>query len=119
MIDQGLGAALDYKFSQDKGRLLETTVALELLKQGKQIAYQQNGGECDFVVIEKGNVVEVIQVTSDFTDTLTKEREIKGLVSACQKFNLENGTILSFDHEEEFDVDNIRVNIIPSWRYFS
>lgn len=118
VIDQGLGAALDYKFSQDKGRLLETTVALELLKQGKQIAYQQNGGECDFVVIEKGKVVEAIQVTSDFTDVPTKDREVKGLVSACKKFGLEKGTILSIDQEEEFEAEDIQVIAKPAWRYF-
>lgn len=119
VIDQGLGAALDYKLSQDKGRLLETTVALELLKQSKQIAYQQNGSECDFVVIEKGKVVEAIQVTSDLTDAQTKEREIKGVVSACQKFNLKKGVIVSFDHEEKFEVDGIQVTVKPAWRYFS
>jgi len=118
VIDQGLGAALDYKLSQDKGRLLETTVALELLKQGKQIAYQQNGSECDFVVIEKGKVTKVIQVVYNFIDTSTREREVRGLVSAWQKFNLEKGTILSFDHEDEFEVDGIQVTIMPAWRYF-
>ncbi len=53
VIDQGLGAALDYKLAQDNGRLFETTVALELIKQGKQLAYYQDGAECDFVVIHK------------------------------------------------------------------
>lgn len=118
VIDQGLGAALDYKFSQDKGRLLETTVALELLKQGKQITYQQNGSECDFAIMEKGKVSEVIQVTWDFVDTKTKEREIKGLVSACQKFNLKKGTILSFDHDDEFEIEGIKIEVVPAWRYF-
>ena len=79
VIDQGMGAALDYKLSQDRGRLLETTVALELLKQGKHIAYQQNGSECDFVVIDKGKVTAAIQVAADFTDAKTKQREIKRL----------------------------------------
>lgn len=118
VIDQGLGSALDYKLSQDKGRLLETTVALELFKQGKQIAYQQNGGECDFVVIEKGKVVEVIQVVSDFVDPKTQEREVKGIISACQKFSLKKGAILSFDHEDKFEADSIEVIVIPAWRYF-
>lgn len=118
VIDQGLGSALDYKLSQDKGRLLETTVALELLKQGKQIAYQHNGSECDFVVIGKGKVVEAIQVVYDFSDNHTKEREIKGLVSACQKFNLGKGTILSFDHGEEFEVDGTQIIVQPAWQYF-
>lgn len=118
VIDQGLGSALDYKLSQDKGRLFETTVALELLKQGKQIAYQQNGSECDFVVIEKGKVIEAIQVTLDFIDASTKEREVRGLVLACQKFNLQKGTILSFDYDDELEVDSIQATVTPAWKYF-
>lgn len=118
VIDQGLGAALDYKLSQDRGRLLETTVALELLKQDKQIAYHQNGGECDFVVIEKGEVVQAIQVTSELVDAPTWQREIKGLVSACQKFGLKQGVILTFDDEREIQADGIKVAMIPARRYF-
>lgn len=117
VIDQGLGVALDYKLSQDKGRLLETTIALELIKQGKQIAYQQNGSECDFVVIEKGKVINVIQVAKDITDQETKNREIKGLVQAAQKFELTEGTIITLDHSEEFEIDGILVKVVPSWQY--
>lgn len=118
VIDQGIGAALDYKLSQDKGRLLETTVALELLKQGKQIAYQQNGSECDFVVIEKGEVTTAIQVAADVVDVKTKEREIKGLVQACLKFSLSSGIILTFDHAEQMEHDGVQINIIPAWQFF-
>ena len=118
VIDQGLGAALDYKFSQDKGRLLETTIALELLKQGKQIAYAQNGSECDFVVIEKGQVIAAIQVAQDIELTLTKEREIKGLIQACKKFNLKSGSILTFNQQEEIEVDGIKIEIMQAWQYF-
>lgn len=118
VIDTGLGAALDYKLSQDRGRLLETVVALELIKQGKQIAYQQNGGECDFVTIEKGNVTGAIQVSADFTNAQTKPREIRGLIQACNKFSLQRGVILSLDHEEQSEMDGIQVSVLPAWRYF-
>ena len=118
VIDQGLGAALDYKFSQDRGRLLETTVALELFKQDKQVAYQQNGSECDFVVIAKGRVCAAIQVTAEIVDIKTREREIKGLKQACIKFGLHEGTILTFDHEEQMRQEGIKILIEPAWKYF-
>lgn len=118
VIDQGMGAALDYKLSQDIGRLLETTVALELLKQGKQIAYHQNGSECDFVVIEKGKVTTAIQVTTDVVDVKTKAREMKGLVQACLKCGLSEGVILTLDHTEQVIQDGVQINILPAWRYF-
>jgi predicted AAA+ superfamily ATPase len=118
VIDQGLGAALDYKLSQDKGRLLETTAALELLKQGNQIAYHQNGSECDFVVTDKGNVIAAAQVTVDISDNKTKEREIKGLVQSCLFFGLHEGVILTLDHTEELEREGVRVRILPAWQYF-
>jgi len=118
VIDQGLGVALDYKLAQDKGRLLETTVALELLKQGKQIAYQQNGSECDFVTLEKGMVTSAMQVAAQLSDPKTREREIKGLVQTCQKFNLLEGVILTFDHTEQFEQVGIQIQILPAWQYF-
>ncbi len=118
VIDQGLGVALDYKFAQDRGRLLETTVALEILKQGKQIAYQQNGSECDFVTIEKGAVTSAIQVAAQLSDSKTREREIKGLVQTCQKFNLPEGSIITFDQIEQLEQDGIHVQIMPAWQCF-
>lgn len=118
VIDQGLGAALDFKLSQDRGRLLETTVALELLKQGKQIAYAQNGYECDFVCMERGHVTAAMQVAYDLLDAKTRAREIKGLVRACQDFDLVNGVIITHDLEEDIVIDNIQIKIIPAWKYF-
>lgn len=118
VIDPGLGSALDYKLAQDKGRLLETTVALELIKAGEQLAYQQNGSECDFILIKKGKVTHAIQVTTDLTDVKTRQREINGLVSACLKFNLNTGIILTFDQSEEIIENGIKIFIIPAWQYF-
>jgi predicted AAA+ superfamily ATPase len=118
VIDQGMGAALDYKLSQDRGRLLETTVALELLKQGNQIAYQQNGTECDFVVIEKGNVTKAIQVASELTDPKTREREIHGLIQTCITHKLKEGSIITYDYSEDVEQDNVHISVLPAWKYF-
>ncbi len=125
VIDQGMGAALDFKLSQDKGRLLETTMALELLKQDKKIAYcttassayMQNGTECDFVVIEKDRVTEAIQIAYEISDTETRNREIKGLVQTCKNLSLKRGVIITMDQEEEFKSNSIQVVIIPAWKY--
>lgn len=118
VIDQGLGAALDYKLSQDRSRLLETTVALELLKQGKQVAYQQNGWECDFVILDKGRVTQAYQVAAELNDLETKEREIKGLVQTCAKFGLNRGFIITLEQAETINHEGVEIAIIPAWQYF-
>jgi predicted AAA+ superfamily ATPase len=118
VIDQGLGASLDFKFAQDNGRLLETTVALELIKQGKQLAYYQENAECDFVVIQKDQVAEAVQVSIGLSDEQTRNRELKGLVQCCKRFGLKKGTIISFDTEEQLESDGVQVTVAPAWRYF-
>lgn len=118
VIDQGIGASIDFKLNQDKGRLLETTVCLELLKSGKDIAYMKNGTECDFVIVEKGHVVDCIQVSYDISEDDTKVREINGLIKTCKSFNLKKGIVISMNQEESLKFDDIKVDIIPAWKYF-
>ena len=119
VIDQGLGVALDFKLNQDKGRLLETVVCLELLKQGSSISYIQNGTECDFLVVEKDKVTKAIQVAFDVSDEKTKGRELKGLIETCKKFELKEGYILTLDEEEELITKNLNIHIVPVWKYFT
>jgi predicted AAA+ superfamily ATPase len=117
VIDQGLGAALDFKLGEDNSRLLETTIALELLKQGKQINYYQENVECDFTVSDKNQVVEAMQVTLSVVDNKTRRREIKGLTECCKRFNLTKGTIVTIDDNEVIEVDGIKISIVPAWKY--
>lgn len=118
VIDQGLGAALDYKLSQDRGRLLENTVALELFKQGKQLAYYRDQAECDFVTITKGRVTAALQVSASLAGESTRQREIKGLVQCCQALDLPTGTIVTFDEADEFMASGVQITVTPVWKYF-
>ena len=118
VIDQGMGAAIDIKLGEDEGRLLETTVALELLKQGKQITYYQDGVECDFIITDKGRVMEALQVTLDLSDDATRKREIKGLVQCCQRFSLAEGVIVTMNTDEVIEIDEIKIRVVPAWKYF-
>ncbi|HOI25595.1 MAG TPA: ATP-binding protein [Caldisericia bacterium] len=118
VIDQGLGTAMDFKFAQDRGRLLENTVGLELIKYGKYLAYAiQDSAECDFVVKDKNQIMEAIQVAVHLDDQRTRNREVKGLVNTCKRYHLDRGTILCMDHEEEFAVEGIAIQVLPAWRY--
>ncbi len=119
VIDQGIGAALDFKLSEDEGRLFETTIALELLKQRKEINYYQDRSECDFTVIDKRQVVEAMQVTLSVSDNETRRREIKGLTECCKRFNLSEGSIVTIDNDEVIEADGIKISIVPAWKYFS
>ena len=98
--------------------MLETTVALELLKQEKQITYYQDNVECDFIVTDKGRVTDAIQVTVDLSDTATREREVKGIMQCCKRFRLSEGTIITYNYSEVIEIDDVTIRVVPAWKYF-
>ena len=49
-IDNGLANMVSFKFSEDKGRLLENIVYLHLKRKGYNVFYFSNKKECDFVI---------------------------------------------------------------------
>jgi hypothetical protein len=119
LIDNGLANAISFKFSEDRGRLLENLVFIELKRRGKEIYYHKNKRECDFVIKDGFDIVEAIQVTKslneDFGDD-TKKREFLGLIDALKTYNLKEGLILTEDEEFEVIVDEKGMEIRDSGR---
>ena len=111
-VDTGLSMANSTSFSQDKGRVLENVVFLGLRRKHKDIYYFRDKGECDFLVKEKENIVEAVQVCYHLTED-NKEREISGLEEVMRKFNLKTGTIVTFDQEDSFG----KIKVIPAWKW--
>jgi predicted AAA+ superfamily ATPase len=85
-IDNGLLNAVTFRFHRDTGKLLENLIAVELLKKEKSIFFYRNRVECDFIVTEKDRVSSAVQVCLSLSDPDTRRREIRGLVSACERF---------------------------------
>ena len=117
IIDNGLLAAIEFSVSENKGKLLENMVALEFMKAEKEIFYFKNNKECDFIVKDKNEYLPV-QVSYEINNNDTKLRELKGLAVACKYLKTDKGTIITFDQEEELVFQNIKVNIVPVYKYF-
>jgi len=115
-IDNGILSAVDYSFSENHGKLLENLIALELLKSGKEIMYFRNNQECDFIIQEK-KTFSAVQVCYSIQDSDTDEREIKGLILACEYLKLKKGTIVTFEEEDNFKIDNITIEVLPAYKY--
>ena len=73
--------------------------------------------ECDFVVKSQDSVVSVIQVSKTLKDVDTEKRELKGLLTAMKKFNLQNGVILTLDEENTIKVDGKCIKVVPIWKW--
>jgi hypothetical protein len=116
-IDTGFINAISFKFSEDIGRILENLVFIELKRRGKEIYYHKEKFECDFLVKEGLDIDQVIQVTKSLNDEEAKKREFKGLLEAIKKYNLKEGLILTEDEEGVEIVDELKVKIIPIWKW--
>lgn len=118
VVDTGLLNALVYKFTEDRGKAVEQIVYWELKRRVDQILFIKNGFECDFVTMSaSGHARNLIQVCIDLSDPLTRKREIKGLLAACKKLDLNKGTIISYDEQEEFTTDGVHISVNPLVRF--
>ena len=114
-VDTGLLNAIRFSFSDDYGRLLENLVFLEFLKSDKSIFYFRGVGECDFLLKDGKKIVAAFQVAKSLSDYDTRQREIRGLLEAMEKYNLKEGIVLTEDEYEEFEESGKKIKIIPVW----
>ena len=107
-----LFASLGFKNSPDYGQLFENYIFMVLKRLGLDIYFYQNGGECDFLVKEGMKISNCIQACYDLTSK-NKDREVKGLINAMKKFNVKEGYIVTKSKKETFEVDGLKVTILP------
>jgi len=118
-IDTGLRNAVSFKTSEDFGRLAENIVFLELIRRGKEVFFWKNKRqhEVDFVVKDGLKPIKLIQVCWNIKNEKTKKREIEGLLSAMEVFNLKEGIILTEDYEEIEKYNQKEIKYIPLWKW--
>ena len=115
-IDTGLRNAVAFRFSDDKGRLLENLVLIELLRRGKSVFFFKNPRECDFITEERGKVTGAIQVCYELMQE-NRERELSGLTNAMAVHGLEQGIILTYLQEETITQGDTTIHVLPAWRW--
>jgi len=115
-IDNGLTNINSSSFSQDKGKMLENLVFVNLRKKHSDIFYFQEKGECDFVIKEGTKVTKAVQVCFDLNED-NKSREINGLVEALEKFALKEGLILTYKQDDEFKINGKKIKVLPVWKW--
>jgi len=115
-IDNGILSAVDHSFSENHGKLLENLIALEMLKSGKEIMYFSDNLECDFIVRNKKSLSPV-QVCYSIQNSDTGEREVNGLIRACEFLKVKKGTIVTFEEEYSFKTKAIKIEVVPAFKY--
>lgn len=119
-IDNGLRQAVLLPQSDDNGKLLENAVLLHLnrrLQPFDKITYYSGTKECDFIVQHEQRAKALYQVCWDMQDTLTRQREIEGIIEASRMTKCDNLFIITHDNEDTIIQDGKTINMIPAWKW--
>jgi len=116
VIDTGMRNVVAFRFSDDRGRLLENLVFIELRRRGIPVYFCKDEGECDFVTDDRGTLTTAIQVCYDLTQE-NREREILGLANAMRTFSIQDGSLLTYNQEETIVHDGLTIKVLPVWKW--
>ena len=64
------------------------------------------------MVVEKGRVTQVIQVTYEMENEKTRAREFKGLVNACKQYSLNEGLVITYGEEGSYEEDEVKIELL-------
>lgn len=116
-IDNAIINKVGFNATDNMGQLLENLVFIQLKRQNKEVYYHDDGVECDFIVRKDGHIISAFQVTHSLSDAKTRQREINGLLSALNAYNLSEGMILTTDETEELTIEGKKIVICPVWKW--
>jgi len=116
VIDNGMRNAVAFQFSDDRGRLLENCVFIELLRRSAPVYFFKNTGECDFITEDHGKVTAALQVCYDLSQK-NRDRELDGLTSAMLTLGIKKGIILTYHQEETILHKGFSLQVLPVWRW--
>jgi predicted AAA+ superfamily ATPase len=115
LLDTGF-SMLSTDFSENRGKLLENAVAIELFRRGAECFYYKGRRECDFIVKSGTRPDTAIQVCWELTAKI-EAREFRGLREAMKALAIEEGVILTNDNEEKMTFDGADIRIMPVWKW--
>jgi len=102
--------SLSFKFSSNKGKLLENLVLTELIKSSYEVYFYNKNFECDFIA-KKDNKIIAIQVCYELNDE-NRKREVNGLKKL--PFEVDEKLLITYNQAES--LEDIRV--VSFWEYF-
>jgi predicted AAA+ superfamily ATPase len=119
-IDTGLVSSIAFATSRNTGHLMENIVSVELqrrkaLDPSMDVFYWKDhrGREVDFVVLRKGEVKELIQVTFDIDQLDIRDRELSALNGGEKELECSRKTIITFDREGKRG----DARMVPLWKW--
>ncbi|MEA3443781.1 MAG: ATP-binding protein [Bacteroidota bacterium] len=115
-VDNGLITTNSISFTDDRGRLLENMVFMQLRRQTSEIYYFLEKKECDFVVFQHGKLSQIYQVCWELNQD-NMDREINGLLEAMIFFNTTRAYIITNNQSDTFIIDDKTILAIPFFEW--
>jgi len=115
LLDTGF-SLLSTNFSENRGKLLENVVAVEMFRRRAECFYYKGRRECDFIIKEGIKPKAAIQVCWELTPK-NETRELRGLREAMTAFAIEEGFILTNDEERELTFEGEKIHVMPVWKW--
>lgn len=116
-IDTGIVNSISFRFSENKGRLIENLVYMSLIKKGQEIYYHKENYECDFIIKSRMKVTAATQVTLSLMDGTTRKREIRGLLEAMKAHDLKEGLIITEKETDTITLDDKKILVKPIYEW--
>ncbi|MDO9577831.1 MAG: ATP-binding protein [Candidatus Cloacimonadales bacterium] len=116
-IDNGLLANISFSLNDNQGKLLENLIFMELIRREKEIYFAKNGMECDFLIMGKNGIAQLIQVSYDLSNEQTLQREIKPLLRLSEKNPAAELMLISNYTEKTIEQNGKQIKVIPAWKW--
>jgi len=126
VVDNGIVRAIYPNAEKSFGRLMENSVAVELLRRKESSKFEifywkeygkRNGNEVDFVIREGTNIKKLIQVTYANSKDEIEKREVENLIKASEELKCKDLLIITWDYEGELEVENRKIKCLPLWKW--
>ncbi len=123
-VDNGILNSMTLEASENRGRLMENIVALQLLRRrgaGSEcdVFYWKDhqGREVDFVTMKKGSIQQLVQVTFASSREAVEERETDSLARASEELKCKNLLVLTWDYEGREKRSGKTIKFTPLWKW--
>lgn len=116
-IDTGLIQSVGFSFSENKGKLMENAVFLQLRRKYHDVYYYKTTEdyEIDFFIQEEGSL---IQVSQHFDTAETRERELRALVGAAnEQKKVKKLVIVTESEKSGFEREGVRIQAVPLYEW--
>ena len=116
-IDTGLIQSVGFSFSQNKGKLMENMVFLQLRRKYLDVYYYKTTEdyEVDFFLPSGGSLIQVAQ---HFDLEETRERELRALVNAAKEQKRTKKLVIVTESEKsELEREGLQIQVVPLYEW--